>query len=119
MHEAGIIIHILEKVKTVAQENNMERVDELVLEIGELSGVVPHYIEDCYQIMTSGTPFEATRLRIEMVPGMGECKTCGYLFHISSHGGKCPRCSAEQIHTLSGTGFIIKEILAYGPPLPV
>ena len=48
MHELGIVFHIIKEVKKVAQENNCSKVSKVVMNIGEVSTVVPYYLEDCW-----------------------------------------------------------------------
>ena len=42
---------------------------DLVLQVGEESPVVPHYLEACYPAAVDGTLMEETKLKIEIVPG--------------------------------------------------
>ena len=41
MHELGIVFHIIDRVERVGRENGLEKVSAVVLELGEVSGVVP------------------------------------------------------------------------------
>ena len=47
MHEVGVINAILKKVEKVMKDEDMSSCDVVALEIGELSGVVPHFMEEC------------------------------------------------------------------------
>ena len=49
MHELGIVFHIIRSVEKVAVENGLEKVSAVVLELGEVSGVVPDYLADCWR----------------------------------------------------------------------
>ena len=49
MHELGIVFHIIRSVEKVAAENDLEKVSAVVLELGEVSGVVPDYLTDCWR----------------------------------------------------------------------
>ena len=48
MHELGIVFHIIKEVKKAMQENNCSKVSKVVMNIGEVSTVVPYYLEDCW-----------------------------------------------------------------------
>ena len=48
MHELGIVFHIIRSVEGVARENNLRRVSSVTLELGEVSGVIPSYLTDCW-----------------------------------------------------------------------
>ena len=49
MHELGIVFHIIREVKKVAQENGGGHISKVVMNIGEVSTVVPYYLEDCWK----------------------------------------------------------------------
>ena len=69
MHELGIMFNVVRSVEKVALENGVTKIDTLVLQVGQLSPVVPHYIEACYPAAVDGTMLENTKLKIEIVPG--------------------------------------------------
>ena len=49
MHELGIVFHIIRQVEEIAVSNQVNEVKKVTLEIGEVSGVVPSYLEDCWK----------------------------------------------------------------------
>lgn len=48
MHELGIVFNIIESVEQVAAGNGLSRVSAVMLELGEVSGIVPEYFSDCW-----------------------------------------------------------------------
>lgn len=95
-------------VKTVtdfAGQNEIKEVAEIVLDIGELSLVIPKYVEDIYPVVVGDTWLKDTKLVINVIPGMAECDECNELFNGIEHEGYCPNCgSFEKNHTF-GQGF--------------
>lgn len=69
MHELGIMYKVVETVLGVAQRDSLSKIDTLVLQIGELSPVVPRYIRACYPAAVDGTMMENTKLEIEILKG--------------------------------------------------
>jgi hydrogenase nickel incorporation protein HypA/HybF len=69
VHELGIMFNIVRSVEGIAVKNQVSKIDTLVLQVGEESPVVPHYLEACYPAAVDGTMLEETKLRIEIVPG--------------------------------------------------
>lgn len=112
LHELGILFHVVSTVETFAQRNCVIKIDTLVLQIGELSPVVPQYIEACYPAAVDGTLLQDTKLKIEIVPGNALCKPCNKVFNLLQHQKKCPLCGEREWEILSGKEFLIKEILA-------
>lgn len=112
MHELGVVIEVIKTVEGFAEKNNLVRIDELVLQIGELSSMIPRYIEACYPAAVDGTLLQDTKLRIEVLPGNAICKKCNKVFNIPENHSKCPSCGSEHWELLSGKEFMIKEIIA-------
>ena len=49
MHELGIVFHIIRTVEDVAKENHVARIQRVTLQLGEGSGVVESYLQDCWK----------------------------------------------------------------------
>jgi hydrogenase nickel incorporation protein HypA/HybF len=112
MHELSICYNIVETLQDVVKENNITEVESIVLEIGELSSIVPKYMENCFPCAVDGTMFEKSKLTIETVEGIGRCKQCGYSYRLLPVNGECPKCKVNDFDLLSGKEFNIKEIVA-------
>lgn len=114
MHELGIVFHIIKSVERVAAENDLEKVSAVVLELGEVSGVVPDYLTDCWKWAAAKTELvEGSELRIEMLPAMTRCDGCGRDYPTVAHGKTCPHCQSGNTWLLTGNEVNIKEIEAY------
>ena len=51
MHEIGVVRPMVKTVTDFAEQNDMKEVAEIVLDIGELSLVIPKYVEDIYPVV--------------------------------------------------------------------
>jgi hydrogenase nickel incorporation protein HypA/HybF len=112
LHELGVVIEVVNTVKKIVVEQQLNKVDTLVLQIGELSSMIPKYIEQCYPAAVDGTILQNTKLKIEVLPGNGICKGCSKVFNIKENNGVCPNCESEKWELLCGREFMIKEIVA-------
>lgn len=112
MHELGVVIEVVKSVEDFALKNELIKIDTLVLQIGELSSMIPKYIEACYPAAVEGTILQETKLKIEILPGNGLCKICNKVFNILEYSSKCPNCDGRHWELLSGKEFMIKEIIA-------
>ena len=78
MHELGIIVHVMRTVEEVAAENNLTEIRSVTCEIGEVSGVVPEYMTDCWGYARSRSELlKDSELKIEIIPGVTMCEDCG------------------------------------------
>lgn len=110
MHELGIVIEIVKQVEEYKVKNNLKDVKKLVLQIGELSGVVPKYIEDVYPIAIEKTDLSNMKLAIEITPGLGKCFECDFTFNLVHNDNTCPICGCKEWEVITGRDLMIKEI---------
>ena len=113
MHELGVIVDVVEKIERIAAEQGIEEIEALVLQIGELSSMIPKYMQSLYPAATEGTILEHSRLDIEVIPGNGRCRNCNQIFRLMQEKGICPSCGKQDFELLSGKEFMIKEIVCY------
>lgn len=112
MHELGVVIEVVRTVEEFAKKNGVTKIDTLVLQIGELSSIIPQYVEACYPAAVDGTLLQETKLKIEILPGNAICKKCNKVFNLIENNKKCPNCGSEDWELLCGKEFMIKEIIA-------
>ncbi len=111
MHELGVICKVIETVDDICVKENIPYVDTIVLEIGELSGIVPFYIQNCFPAVTYNKDrFKNTKLEIEVVEGQAKCSKCGEVFNVVKNEGYCPSCGSFNKEVLGGLDFLVKEI---------
>lgn len=112
MHELGIVLEIVKQVEEHKQKNNLKDIEKLVLQIGELSGIVPRYIEDVYPIAIEKSSLKNMKLEIEITPGIGKCHECGLSFNLIQNNNTCPLCGSDKWDVITGRELIIKELHA-------
>lgn len=112
MHELGVVIEVVKTVENFARKNALTKIDTLVLQIGELSSIIPRYIEACYPAAVDGTLMQDTKLKIEILPGNGMCRKCNKVFNLINNNNGCPNCGSNDWELLCGKEFMIKEIIA-------
>ena len=112
LHELGVVIEVIKTVENFARENQLTKIDTLVLQIGELSSMIPRYIQACYPAAVDGTLLEDTKLEIEILPGNAICRDCNKVFNLIENKSQCPSCGSKDREILCGKEFMIKEIIA-------
>lgn len=113
MHEMGVMLNIVDEVDEIAVQNDVKKIFKLVLEVGELTGVLPEYMDACWPAIQEQYPrFSEAELEMVTVEGNGTCHICGSTYNLLKYDGKCPKCGASSYQVNSGTELIIKEIAA-------
>ncbi|MBE9005691.1 hydrogenase maturation nickel metallochaperone HypA [Fortiea sp. LEGE XX443] len=106
MHELGITQNI---VAIVTEHAKGMKVQKVVLEIGQLSAIMPESIKFCFDICTQGTVLENSILEIIEIPGLARCRQCGDEFAVDKPFGIC-NCGSVQLDLITGEELKIKEI---------
>ena len=113
MHEMSLLAGIVKTVTRVAEQNEVQRIEKIVLQIGEFSSVIPDYLRRVYPIAVAGTVLEGSELCIETLKAVGKCAACDTQFAFSETNGKCPECGAGG-YMQDGCELMIKEIVVSG-----
>ncbi len=113
MHEIGVLFEIIKTVENFAKQNDVKKVETLVLQIGELSSMIPRYMKNLYPATIEGTILQGSELEIEVLPANALCKECNKVFNLVSNNGICPKCETKDWELLGGKEFYIKEIVCY------
>ena len=112
MHELGIVFHIIKQVDEVAEQNQVKEVKKVTLEIGEVSGVIPKYLNDCWKwaVENRSKYMKNCDLEIISLKAKSYCKDCGEMFDTVEHGKICPKCKKQNTYLVTGNEVSIKDI---------
>ena len=111
MHELTLLYGVAEKVEQVVKENGLERIDAVVIEVGEATTVVPEFLRDGYSVISDDYDFlRGSELIIDMITAVGRCRSCGREFPIAANKGICPDCGSFEKDVIEGDDFFIKEV---------
>ena len=111
MHELGVLNSMVHTIERIVKEQNVTEVSKLVIEVGELSGIVPRYLEQSWPAASYKTFMENTELELIVIPGIVKCKGCGRVFNAVYSDLCCPECGGSDMEILEGDDMIIKEIV--------
>lgn len=114
MHELGIVTYVAKSATKLAAENNVKKIAEVTLEIGEVSGIVGEYLVDCWNYFRKRYPAltEAT-LAYETLPAVTYCEECKREYETVRYGRTCPHCGSGRTYLLVGNECSIKELKVY------
>ena len=113
MHELGIVFHMIKTVERIAEENALTIVSSVTLELGEVSGVVPHELTSCWNWAVAQTEvLKGAELKIETIPAVTLCESCNRTYPTVPQGRVCPLCGSEETVLVRGNEINLKEIEA-------
>ena len=113
MHELGIVFHIIRTVEDVAQQNKVARIRRVTLQLGEVSGVVESYLQDCWKWAAAKSEILPDAvLTVEIIPAVTLCEGCGRQYPTVQYGRTGPHCQSPHTHLVQGNEMLIKEVEA-------
>lgn len=114
MHELGVTFYVVRDVKKTALENEVDKIDFVTLEIGEVSGVINEQLIDCWNWAKKKESVTAdATLNIETIEAVTFCEDCKKEYKTVEFGKICPHCNSERTYLIRGNEFNIKEIGIY------
>jgi hydrogenase nickel incorporation protein HypA/HybF len=113
MHELGIVVKVIDTLEALGKEQALSQVTSVTLDIGEVSGVLPDYLTDCWKwAHVRSMLLKEAQLKINTLPAVTLCEDCGGNYSTVKYAKKCPYCGSENTSLLHGNEFTIKEIEA-------
>ena len=114
MHELGVVFHMRDMLEDVAHEQDLQHIAKVVVNLGEVSGVVTDLFDDAWQWAAGKSDLLCgCELVINTVPAVTVCNDCGKTYATVQHGRQCPHCASMRTELLSGDELQVKEIEAY------
>lgn len=111
MHELGIVFYIIRDVKDVALQNSVRHIDKVVMDIGEVSTVIPSYLTDCWRWAADKEELlRGCELVVNTIPAVTLCEDCNAEYPTVAHGKICPHCGSSHTHLLRGNEVEIREV---------
>lgn len=114
MHEMSIAQELIEQICSVAHQNNMQRVNEVILEIGILRLVIPEVMQNAFTAVTKDTVAEGAMLTMIEIPAQAVCNQCQQYFEPALDDYLCPRCRRADVTITRGNDIVLKTLSGEG-----
>ena len=113
MHELSIVTYVMDRMEEIAKENDIEKITAVTLEFGEVSGIVPEYLIECWDWYAKKTPLiQGAELKCETIPALTWCDDCKKTYPTVKYGKQCPYCGGPNTWLQQGNEMNIKQIEA-------
>ena len=113
MHELSIVTHVAKTLDEIAEENHLTRIGSVTLEIGQVSGIITDYFEDCWNYFSAKKELlSGSKLKLITLPAVTFCESCKQEYETVRFGKICPFCGSKETYLVRGNECIIKEIEA-------
>ena len=119
MHEFAFAVDIFKVAEATAKKYNAKKITEVVLEIGELTLIVPELLRQSFKMATAGSIAEEAYLNITITPGKIKCRDCNEISEITlteeAHLTglqlfQCKNCKSKNTEVIDGKKANVKNI---------
>lgn len=102
---------MIDTLTEVGAENGLTSIARVTLDLGEVSGVLPDYLLDCWRWAADRTDLlRGAELDIQRIDAVTVCNACGRTYGTIAHGKVCPHCGSPDTVLLRGLEIEIREI---------
>ena len=103
MHEMGIVLHLAKTLDQTAEENQLTAIGKVVLQVGEVSGIVTDLFTDAWDYFKVKHPvISESELVLETIPAVTHCDGCGENYETIKYGKECPYCHSKETWLIKG-----------------
>ena len=111
MHEMSYMIKFINMAEEAAAEHPEAKISSISVKVGEMTGVLPEYLEKYFPEAAAGTGCEGASLYVDYVPVRVRCKGCGSEYHPSKDNDyRCPGCKSIDAEYLCGRELSLESI---------
>jgi hydrogenase nickel incorporation protein HypA/HybF len=110
MHEMAVTQSILDIATKHAEQAGAERIVQINLIVGELSGIVDDSVQFYFDFLSRDTMAQGARLVFDRRPAVYRCRECETIYQPEGFDWICPACDLLAFDVLSGREFRIESI---------
>jgi hydrogenase nickel incorporation protein HypA/HybF len=111
MHELSVVSSIVKTAKKEVEKINGEKVLEIYLEIGKLSGVEMDSFNFVWPQCANNSVLASAKLFIDEPTGKAKCAECETVFDVEKLFDSCPKCNSPFKEILTGKELKIKKLI--------
>lgn len=110
MHEMAIALNIIEIAESEAIKANAERINQLELEIGTLSGIEIEALQFALETAKEKTMLNDTSIHFNIIQAEGICEDCGAKINVNNIWINCPNCKSYNLNIINGKELKVKSL---------
>ncbi len=107
----ALVSSLLDQVEQLMTRHEAQHVSSIRVSIGEFSGVDYELFQSAYEIFVDGSRARGARLKLELVPLVARCNSCGHEFTVSRYRFQCPTCEHSDVRVLRGEELVLEQVI--------
>ena len=114
MHEMSYVVRFVNQAIEEAKKEQAGHVARLCVSVGEMTDVLPEYLQKYYPMAVKDTILEGSELSVEMVPVRVLCAGCGKDYHPDrEHKYLCPHCGDGKGKVIAGRDVVMEKLFYF------
>ncbi len=110
MHEMSLVRSLMSQVQAIVTDNQAESADEILVEIGPLSGVEIELVKIAFVQWVSELGSMNARLTVHEVPLVVRCRDCNCESELNDFVFRCRECSSGRVQVVRGDDFRLVSV---------
>lgn len=111
MHEMSYVIRLVNRAIETAENKGAKKVNKILVSVGEMTDVLPEYLQRYYPSAVRGTILEGSVLEVKREPVRVLCASCGEEYHPEKENGyACPACGGKEGKIMAGRGVTLEQV---------
>ena len=112
MHELSLALEVIGLAQREAGKNGVSAIQEILIEVGDLSGVEADSFQWGLEMLVKGTILEDAVVNLIRLPGKGKCSACNIEFEMKTRLDVCLECQCFPSEITGGKEFRVVSMLA-------
>ena len=119
MHEFAFAYDIFKVAEATAIKHGAKKITEVLIEIGELTLIVPDMLRRSFEMAVAGSIAEGAYLNIDILPGHVKCRECNKTSSVTlseesqltgNQLFRCRHCESPNTEIIDGKKANVKNI---------
>ena len=111
MHEFSLAIEVINLAQREAEKNLAESIQEITIEVGDLSGVEADAFESALELLVKDSILANADINIIRTAGKGKCNACDSEFEMRFRSAACPKCQCFPSEISGGEEFRVVSLV--------
>ncbi len=110
MHEMSVATHLLNLCIENAEMNSAKSISKIIIKIGKLSGVEPHFLTSAFDVIKTDTVAANAELEYIHQDVVARCDKCSKDYQIEDYYIACPQCGSVDVEIIDGEELILMSL---------
>jgi hydrogenase nickel incorporation protein HypA/HybF len=111
MHELSLAQEVIDLAEREAGKNDIVFVREILIEVGDLSGVEADAFELALELLSKNSILKDAMKQINRTSGKGKCNACDLEFEMKQLLSTCPECHCYPSEITGGREFRVLSLV--------